>query len=131
MDEPIWIRQDVVLAIHQRQIAEHGGDSGLRDAGLLDSALAHPQNRLAYQEHSPTIPELAAGYASAINRNHPFVDGNKRTAFVTCMLFLKMNGYRIEASQEKKYRVFLNLAANQLTEDDLAKWLTDHSVPLG
>lgn len=127
MSEPVWIRKDVVLAIHQRQIAEHGGVATLRDEGLLDSALDRPKNRYAYQEPSPSIEELAAAYAFAISRNHPFVDGNKRTAFVVCMLFLSMNGISLKAEQEEVYRVFLDLAAGKISEEELTDWLKKSS----
>ncbi|MES2460133.1 MAG: type II toxin-antitoxin system death-on-curing family toxin, partial [Armatimonadota bacterium] len=101
--EPIWLREDVVLAIHRRQLAEHGGSEGVRDSGLLSSALARPQNLLAYGEPTPDLPSLAAAYAFGIVRNHPFVDGNKRTGYVVCRTFLIINGQDITASQQEKY----------------------------
>ena len=129
MPEPAWIKEDVVLAIHLRQLAEHGGDSGVRDLGLLDSALCRPKNLLAYSETEPDLPALAASYAFGIARNHPFVDGNKRTAYVVCRTFLKINGVDIKASQADKYLTFLKLAEGKLTEEDLAQWIRDHQQP--
>jgi death on curing protein len=126
MEEPVWIRGDTVLAIHQRQLAEHGGGEGLRDSGLLDSALARPQNLLAYADGEPDLPRLAASYAWGLIRNHPFVDGNKRTAYVVCRTFLKLNGLDLTASQEEKYLTFLRLAEGLLTEEELARWVESH-----
>lgn len=124
MKQPIWVRRDVVLAIHRRQIAEHGGADGIRDEGLLDSALARPQNLLAYAEQPPRLADLAAAYAYGIATNHPFLDGNKRTAFVTCRVFLELNGKSLRASQEEKYLTFLKLAGGEISEEQLARWLS-------
>ncbi len=118
-----WLSKKLVLAIHARQIAEHGGDDGIRDEGLLESALARAQNQWAYQEPKPNIAALAAAYAYGIARNHPFVDGNKRTAFVACRLFLMINNCDIEATQEEKYTTFLSLAAGDLSEQELVDWI--------
>lgn len=128
MKEPVWVRTDVVYAIHRRQIAEHGGGEGIRDGGLLDSALARPKNLAAYSgsESGPDLASLAASYAWGLVRNHPFVDGNKRTAYVVCRTFLKLNGQDLEASSEEKYLVFLRLAEGSLSEQQLASWLRDH-----
>ena len=128
MGEPVWVRDDVVLAIHRRQLAEHGGGVGIRDEGLLASALARPKNLLAYSDEEPDLAALAASYAYGIARNHPFVDGNKRTAYVVCRTFLMLNGRDLTASREKKYLVFLRLAEGRLSEDELAGWLRDHSM---
>jgi death-on-curing protein len=128
--EPAWVRHDVVLAIHQRQLAEHGGRAGVRDHGLLASALARPRHKLAYSESAPDLAELAAAYAFGLIRNHPFIDGNKRTPLVVCRLFLLLNGADITASREEKYRTFFNLAAGALEEDELAAWIREHSRPL-
>ena len=124
MSEPIWIKDDVVLAIHRRQLAEHGGGDGVRDSGLLDSALNKPKNLYHYNNPEPDLAALAASYAYGIARNHPFIDGNKRTAFVVCRLFLKLNGASLTASQEEKYNIFLKLAAGDLSEQELANWIT-------
>ncbi|MBF0187085.1 MAG: type II toxin-antitoxin system death-on-curing family toxin [Magnetococcales bacterium] len=126
MSEPIWIRKDVVIAIHLRQLSEHGGGAGIRDESLLDSALARPQNRHVYGDPSPSLAALAASYAFGIARNHPFVDGNKRTAFVTCLLFLRLNGKSVVADPEEKYRIFLQLAEGSLDEEALMHWISDH-----
>jgi len=122
----VWVREDMVLAIHLRQLAEHGGGEGLRDEGLLQSALARPQNLLAYSAPSPDLASLAAAYAYGIARNHPFVDGNKRTALIVARLFLLLNGIDLVATQEEKYSTFLALAAGELSEDDVENWVRAH-----
>jgi death-on-curing protein len=123
--KPVWIRDDVVRAIHLRQLAEHGGAIGVRDAGLLDSALARPKNLWAYSEEKPDLAALAASYAFGIVKNHPFVDGNKRTGFIVMRTFLLVNGRDIAASQDEKYSTFLALASGTLGEVDLAKWIRE------
>lgn len=119
----VWVREDVVLAVHLRQLAEHGGSEGIRDEGLLQSALARPQNLLAYGDPTPDLAALSAAYAYGIASNHPFVDGNKRTALVVARLFLLLNGANLAATQEEKYSIFLALAAGRLPEEALAEWL--------
>ena len=129
MTEPknvVWVREDVVLAVHLRQLAEHGGGEGIRDEGLLQSALARPQNLLAYGAPPPDLASLAAAYAYGIARNHPFVDGNKRTALIVARLFLLLNGMDLVATQGEKYSTFLALAAGELSEEDLAIWVREH-----
>ena len=121
--EPIWVLEEVVRAIHERQLAEHGGLPGVRDANALASALARPQNLYAYGEPSPDMAQLAASYAFGIARNHAFSDGNKRVALVVCRTFLAMNGVEFTASQEDKYLTFMALAAGELTEETLAEWI--------
>jgi death on curing protein len=128
MAEPVF-REDVVLAIHRRQLAEHGGAGGIRDRGLLDSALARPKNRRAYSEQEPDFAALAASYAFGLCRNHPFVDGNKRVAYVVCRTFLLLNGFEVEASREEKYLTFLKLAEGTLPEEDLSAWLRERLKP--
>ena len=113
---------DAVLAIHRRQIAEHGGEAGLRDLGLLESAPSRPGNIIAYAEKADTAA-LAAAYAFGIAKNHPFLDGNKRTALVVMRTFLILNGADIDASQQDKYQTILALADGRLTEPDLAEWI--------
>ena len=125
MSDPIWVRDDVVLAIHNRQLAEHGGSDGVRDPGLLASALARPKNLWAYSDPAPDIAALAAAYAFDIARNHPFVDGNKRTAFVVCRTFILLNGTDIVASQEEKYTAFLRLASGEINEHEVAAWIRE------
>jgi len=121
MSEPIWIEEDLVLAIHDRQLVEHGGAEGLRDESLLRSALARPLNNLAYA--SSDILELATRYTAGIVRNHPFVDGNKRTGFVAGVLFLELNGYRFTASEEAAAQAVLELAAGTIDEDGYCEFL--------
>jgi death-on-curing protein len=119
--EPIWLRLEAILAAHDDQLAEHGGGVGVRDQGLLESALARPLNLHAYGE--PSLPRLAAAYAFGIARNHPFVDGNKRTALVAAELFLGLNGYDLTADDVEVVEVFLALATGELSEDELAAWI--------
>jgi death-on-curing protein len=114
------------LAMHARQLAEHGGGTGVRDMGLLDSALQRPLNKHAYE--SPDIADLAAAYAYGIARNHPFIDGNKRTALVASRTFLLINGYQITAAKEDRAHTFLALADGSLSEFDLAAWFRGHMV---
>lgn len=123
--EPAWLREEVVRAIHRRQLAEHGGAEGVRDEGLLASALARPRQLQAYGNPPPDLAALAAAYAVGIARNHPFVDGNKRTAYVACRTFLLLNGHDLEASKQEKYRTFLGLAAGEVSEEALAHWLRE------
>ena len=125
MKEPYWIPREVVLAIHEQSLVQHGGSGGIRDQGLLDSALGRPQNLFAYEQASIFV--MAAAYASGIIRNHPFVDGNKRTGFVVCAVFLERNGYELVASEEDATITTLALAANQIKEADYASWLERNS----
>ncbi len=137
--EPVWIAENDALAIHRRQLSEHGGLDGIRDATLLASAMARPQQLYAYAMARPQqlyaygenvdLPALAASYAYGIARNHPFVDGNKRTALVAARLFLRVNGHNLVASREDKYRMFLSLAEGSLPEAQLAEWIRIHTVP--
>jgi death on curing protein len=124
-----WVTEDVVLAIHDEQIAEHGGLAGIRDRALLLSALARPQNLAAYE--TPDVAALAACYAMGIARNHPFLDGNKRTAFVVAAgVFLPLNGYQLKASSPDKVRVMLSVADGTMPEPELAAWLRTHIAPI-
>jgi death-on-curing protein len=127
---PVWVLEEVVEAVHKRQLAEHGGPSSVRDVGLLASALARPRHLAAYAEQGVSLTQLAAAYAFGIARNHPFVDGNKRTAFVVALLFLRLNGYTVTASQEEKYEIFVALASGRLQEDELASWLDANLAPM-
>ncbi|MEJ7622562.1 MAG: type II toxin-antitoxin system death-on-curing family toxin [Pyrinomonadaceae bacterium] len=119
-----WLRLDAVLAMHKRQIAEHGGDDGVRDLGLLESALARPRNVEAYEPDSD-IARLAAAYGFGIAKNHPFIDGNKRAALVATRTFLILNGARLDATSENKYLTFLALADGSLSEEELAAWIRE------
>jgi death-on-curing protein len=121
MSEPVWIGEDLVLAIHDRQLAEHGGLEGVRDVPLLWSALARPQNHLACQ--GSDIVELAAKYVAGLVQNHPFIDGNKRTGFVVGVLFIELNGRRFTASEEAAAQVVLELAAGRIDEAGLMAFL--------
>lgn len=121
MSEPIWIENDLAFAIHDRQLAEHGGAEGLRDESLLYSALARPLNHFLYT--GADIIDLAAKYAAGIVQNHPFVDGNKRTGFVVAVLFLELNGYRFTASEEDAAQAVLELAAGTIDEDSFCDFL--------
>jgi|SRR5687767_3366034 len=123
MSEIVWLLDETIIAIHHRQIAEHGGTEGLRDEGLLSSALARPQNLFAYGEPSPDLAALAAAYAFGIARDHPFVDGNKRTALIAARTFLLLNGVNLKASQDEKVLIFLQLAEDSLTQEELADWI--------
>jgi death-on-curing protein len=125
--EPTWVAPSVALAIHDEQIAEHGGQAGVRDPGLLDSALNRPRHRYHYE--TAPIPALAASYAYGIVRNHPFLDGNKRTGLVVAELFLDLNGWTLTATDADCVLTILKLAAGELTEDALADWLASHSSP--
>ena len=121
----IWIDAKVALAIHDEQLAEHGGLGGVRDDGLFESALARPHNAAAYGD--PDAAALAAAYAFGLARNHPFADGNKRTAYVVSVLFLAMNGFALTASDEASILTFLALAAGDLSESELADWFRANS----
>jgi len=123
MTKIVWLLEETLTAIHHRQIAEHGGSEGLRDEGLLSSALARPQNLLAYGEPPPDLASLAAAYAYGIVRNHPFVDGNKRTALVAARTFLILNGVDLGATQDDKVLTFVNLAEGAISEEELADWI--------
>lgn len=119
----VWIGKALALALHDRQLAEHGGGVGIRDEGMLDSALARPQQRHAYGDPPPDIAELAAALAFGLARNHPFVDGNKRTAHVCYRVFLALNDCELQATGEDKYIAMLQLAEGSLDEAGFADWL--------
>ena len=122
--DPVWLGEAVVLAMHGRLLAEHGGAQGLRDSSLLESALGRPRQLLAYGE--PDICELAAAYASGIVRNPPFVDGNKRTAFVAAYVFLASNGLRLVATEVDAAQVVTLLAADEIDETVFSAWLRNN-----
>jgi death-on-curing protein len=127
MSQWTWIEESVVWAVHEAQLAEHGGLAGVRDAGLLASALARPINLAAYD--APDAAALAAAYAFGIARNHPFLDGNKRTAFVCAELFLALNGSTLLADDASCVSIMLALAGAELPEADFAAWLRTNSSP--
>ena len=120
----IWVAIEVAQAAHLEQLAEHGGAAGVRDARLLESAMARPKNLVAYGE--PDAAQLAAAYAFGIARNHPFADGNKRTAAVVSETFLVLNGYQLVASDAELVVAFLSLAAGELSEEEMADWFRTH-----
>lgn len=122
--EPKWVAASVVLAIHDEQLADHGGGAGVRDEGLLESALSRPKNLFGYE--AAGLSQLAAAYAYGICRNHPFVDGNKRTSLVVAELFLALNGQALDATDVECVMVWQKLAAGELDEQGLGQWFTDH-----
>ncbi|MDX2096127.1 MAG: type II toxin-antitoxin system death-on-curing family toxin [Alphaproteobacteria bacterium] len=126
--EPVWVREDTALAIHQRQLAEHGGPGGVRDMGLLQSALARPQHMFHYRPDI-SLAELAAAYGFGIAKNHAFVDGNKRSALALTDLFLMLNGFEIIASAEENYRAIIALAEGTGGEEAYAAWLKKTIAP--
>ncbi len=124
MNEPEWLDIDIVLDFHAEQLALFGGADGTRDRGLLESALARPRNKFTYGETN--IAALAAAYGFGIARNHPFVDGNKRTALAAMIVFLALNKFDLEAPQETATAIVLGMAAGEVTETVLAGWIADH-----
>ena len=124
--EPEWIGLATALAIHEEQIAEHGGGAGVRDRGLLESALARPRNAWGYGIADLSV--LAASLGHGVARNHPFVDGNERTAYVCVEVFLLLNGLVLTASDAESVVAMLDLAAGELTEEEFAAWLRDHTA---
>ena len=125
MKEPVWVRRDVVLAFHEQLLAEHGGSAGIRDEGMMDSALGRPENLFAYGK--PSLFDLAAAYAFGLVKNHPFIDGNKRIGFGTAVLFLELNGLRFGAAEVDVVLRTLALAAGEMTGAASAKWLKANS----
>lgn len=128
MKEPEWLDINIVLDFHAEQLALFGGADGIRDRGLLESALARPVNKFAYGE--PDLAVLAAVYGFGIAKNHPFVDGNKRTALASMIVFLGLNEFDLDAPQEATTAVILSLAAGEITEEVLARWIAAHIKPL-
>jgi death on curing protein len=124
VSEPEWVTMPIVLAIHDEQLAIHGGSAGLRDAALLESALGRPRNKWAYE--NAELPELAAAYGYGIARNHPFVDGNKRTALLAIYTFLGVNGVDFIVPEADAAAMILSLAAGEVSEESLARWIRDN-----
>ena len=122
----IWIERPLAIAIHERQLAEHGGGIGVREESLLDSALARPQQLHAYGDPPPDLADLAASLAFGLARNHPFVDGNKRTAAVACETFIMLNGAILQADDLELYPRYVALAEGSLPEAEFAAWLRQH-----
>jgi len=121
----VWLKKDLVLALDDRQVAEHGGSGGVRDDNLLESALARPQQLYAYGDPPPDLAGLAATLAYGLARNHPFIDGNKRTAAVACETFVDLNGGRLEAADAELFAQYMALAEGELSVEDFAGWLRD------
>jgi death-on-curing protein len=128
MTEPEWLEIDIVLDFHAEQLALFGGAEGVRDLPLLESALARPINKFAYGETDLVV--LAAGYGFGNARNHPFIDGNKRTAFASMIVFLGLNGLALDAPPPAATAIMLSLAAGEIGEDDLARWIAENTHPL-
>jgi death-on-curing protein len=124
--EPVWLKREFIIAVHERLIADHGGGSGLRDEGLLESALARPQHQFHYGE--PSLTGLAAAYAVGIAKNHAFVDGNKRTAFVAAVVFLERNGLHLNASEAEATIAMLRVAEGSMTQKQFTRWLDEHTT---
>ena len=127
--EPVWIPRDLAEAFHHDQLQKHGGRFGVRDENLLESALARPRQRWAYED-GVDLADLAASYALGIPKNHSFIDGNKRTAFMALYTFLRINGGRLEAAEPEAVEVMLGVAAGELGEPELAAWCRDRGVPV-
>jgi len=126
--EPVWLNREDCLAIHEMMLSQHGGLAGVRDEGLLESALARPNNLFACG--TPTLAILAASYAAGIILNHPFLDGNKRTGFMLAATFLELNGMTFNAIEESVVETTLALAGGKLTQARYAEWLEKNSVPI-
>lgn len=124
MTEPLWLNREIVIAIHDEQLAIHGGASGLRDEGMLESALDRPRNKWSYE--AAELPELAASYAFGIARNHPFVDGNKRTSLLALYTFLGINGVEFIVPEAEAAAIILSLAAGEVSEESLTRWIRDN-----
>lgn len=127
-DEPTWLDRPVLEALHADQIMEHGGSLGIRDEGLLESALARPQQKWHYEPRTD-LATLAAAYAFGVAKNHPFVDGNKRAALVSAYTFLAVNGFELEAPEPEAMTVILGTADGSVSEEDLASWIRSHLIP--
>ena len=126
MKEPVWVLREVALLAHEQSLAQFGGGAGVRDNGMLDSALGKPQNLFAYG--APNLFELAASYAFGIMKNHPFIDGNKRADFVVAVAFLELNGWRLDASEADATICTLAMAAGEMSEAAYADWLRANST---
>ncbi|MBR0958151.1 type II toxin-antitoxin system death-on-curing family toxin [Bradyrhizobium japonicum] len=124
MSEPFWLTRRIIIAIHDEQLAIHGGASGLRDEGMLESALDRPRNKWSYE--NADLAELAAAYAFGIARNHPLVDGNKRTSLLALYTFLGVNGVDFVVPEAEAAAIILSLAAGEVSEESLTRWIRDN-----
>jgi death-on-curing protein len=124
MSEPFWLSSQMIIAIHDEQLTIHGGAGGLRDEGMLESALDRPRNKWTYEQAE--MAELAAAYAFGIARNHPFIDGNKRTALLTLYTFLGVNGVEFDVPEAEAASIILSLAAGEVSEESLTRWIRDN-----
>lgn len=125
--EPRWLTKSHILYIHSQQIEEHGGDDGVRDESLLDSALSRPRNTYEYAEEA-SLPELAADYAFGVTRNHPFVDGNKRTSLLAAFIFLEINGLTLDVDEMEAADRVIALSSSEIDRDSFATWLANNVV---
>ena len=129
MSEPVWVLPELVQAVHQTLLAEHGGLTGVRDQALLDSALARPRQKFAYDSKT-SVFELAAAYSYGLARNHPFTDGNKRVALTVAAVFLELNGYSLDAPEPEAVLIYQQLASGSLTEEQLGSWIEKSSISI-
>lgn len=129
-EAPEWLEKETILALHSESLAEHGGADGLRDDGMLESALARPLQLFSYGDPPPDLAALAAAYCFGLAKNHAFVDGNKRIAFIALLTFLIVNGQRLNASQPDAYQTVIGVASGSLSEDALTAWIRANSEPL-
>lgn len=129
MKEFVWILREIVLALHAEQLAEHGGLDGIRDEGMFDSALVRPQNLIGYNQNAD-LAMLAASYTYGLAKNHPFIDGNKRIAFIVGELFLELNGFELIASDGDCVLTMLAVADGSLSEEELTNWYRENSRPV-
>jgi len=127
MSEPVWVLSELVQAVHQILLAEHGGLPGVRDQALLDSALARPQQKYAYDSKT-SIFELAAAYSFGVAKNYPFTDGNKRVALTVAAVFLELNGFSLDAPEPEAVIIYQQLASGSLTEEELGRWIERSSI---
>lgn len=130
MNEPVWLDEKIVRILHLEQLHQFGGLSGIRDEGLLLSALARAQNRWAYSSPKPDLVALGASYAFGIAKNHPFLDGNKRTSLIACQMFLQQNGLKLAASQPELVQIILSLASGAISEEELETWVRSRAYSL-
>tara|TARA_R110002096_G_scaffold218507_5_gene406650 strand:- start:539 stop:943 length:405 start_codon:yes stop_codon:yes gene_type:complete len=129
-EAPEWLEKDTILALHGESLAEHGGGEGLRDEGLLESALARPLQLFSYGDPPPDLAALAAAYGVGLAKNHAFVDGNKRIALIALITFLMVNGQRLTASQPDAYQTMIRVASGTVSDEDLAEWIRANCEPL-